>query len=109
MPIADDDWALQTGEATPEGWVERIQRSLDDSGYLAFGAHDSVTSLAPQVRLAAWERVLQAVAHSGRRALTFSDATDRFRRAALSHYYSDHAGAWNGATRRLYRSAASAR
>ncbi len=60
LPIAGDDWPVQTGEATLGQWVDGFGRLLDGRAYFGFGAHDSVASAAPRERLAAWEQVLQA-------------------------------------------------
>ncbi len=103
LPIASDDWPLQTGAATLRQWVDGFGRLLDGPAYFGFGSHDSVASLAPRERLAAWEQVLQLADRSGRDLLTFSQAADLFRRRALSEYYSDIASDWNRATNGLYR------
>lgn len=103
LPIAADDWPLQTGDLTPDGWVAHFRSLLDDRGYFGFGAHDCVASLSPRDRLAAWEQVLEAVAGSDRVPMTFSQAADRYRRSALSDHYDAEAQRWNDATQAFYR------
>lgn len=103
LPIAADDWPLHTGTLTPQGWVDDFCGRLDGPGYFGFGAHDSVASVAPRARLAAWEQVLQAATRSDRSMLTFSEAADLFRRSALADYYTTNGRSWNEATNRLYR------
>ena len=104
LPIADDDWSVHTGAATPHEWVEGFRRRVASGrGYFGFGAHDSVTSLAPEARLAAWEEVLKVAVNSSRRPISFSQAADAFRRSALADYYTSNAETWNEATKPLYR------
>jgi len=71
--------------------------------YFGFGSHDSVTSFAPDERLKAWERVLQIAIEKQTVLVTFSEAADLFRRAALSQHYSINAKNWNRETKTLYR------
>ncbi len=104
LPIADDDWSVHTGAATPHEWVEGFRRRVASRrGYFGFGAHDSVVSLAPEARLAAWEEVLKVAVSSPRRPISFSQAADAFRRSALADYYTCNAETWNAATKPLYR------
>lgn len=103
LPIATDDWPLHRGAVSVEEFVRRFSQSLRRRHYLALGFHDSVTSFAPEARLQAWERLLRIAVDNGAFALTFGEAADLFRRAALSRYYHQHATAWNRGTQTFYR------
>lgn len=103
LPIAGDDWSLHTGAQNVDEWVQQFSKLLKSRSYFAFGSHDCVTSFAPEERLKAWERVLQIAIENKTLLVTFSEAVDLFRRAALSRYYSSTAQNWNRGTKTLYR------
>ena len=103
IPISLDDWPLHTGETTVEGFIRQYSELLQKRVFLAVGFHDSVTSFAPEERLNAWERILKAAIDQKSLPVTFSEAADLFRRAAVSRYYSQIAKDWNQNTRVLYR------
>jgi peptidoglycan/xylan/chitin deacetylase (PgdA/CDA1 family)/SAM-dependent methyltransferase len=103
LPIATDDWPLHRGEVSGEEYLQRFSGLLRERPYVAVGFHDSVTSLAPAERLPIWERLLQIAAEAQARTVTFSEAADLFRRAAVARYYTQRAKDWNRETRILYR------
>ncbi len=103
LPIAGDDWPLYTGALSVEQWIERFQDCVRTRTYVAFGSHDTVTSLSPEQRLKAWERLLQIAVESNVLIVTFSEAADLFRRSRLSKYYTEVARGWNQRTKQLYR------
>ncbi len=103
LPIAFDDWPLHTNTMNVNAWVQHFVESFTKRNYIALGLHDSVASFAPEERLQAWERVLKIAAENGSLLLTFSEAADLYRRAAVSKYYSSTAKSWNKGTKTLYR------
>ncbi|MBU1062083.1 MAG: methyltransferase domain-containing protein, partial [Candidatus Omnitrophica bacterium] len=103
LPIAADDWLFYTGALTSDAWVRQFRELLKTRNYFGFGSHDSVVSFAPEERLKNWERVLQIATEDKILLVTFSEAADIFRRAALSRYYTTIAASWNRSTKTLYR------
>lgn len=103
LPIASDDWPLDTGALNVDEWGQQFSGLLKSRPYFGFGCHDCVTSFAPKERLKAWQSVLQMAIENKALLVTFSEAADLFRRAALSQYYSVTAKNWNRGTKTLYR------
>jgi len=103
LPIATDDYPLYKGVQNVDEWVQEFSKLLQYRSYFGFGCHDFVTSLAPDERLNAWERILQKAIENKTLIVTFSEAADLFRRASLSRYYSRTAKNWNRGTKTLYR------
>lgn len=102
-PVAGDDWPVQEGRMTEDEWLRHFKRLLRRKAYVAFGTHDVVTSRKPEQRLAAWEQILAAAKAKHSRIVTFSEATDLFRRASISRYYRSTAKAWNKTNKGYYR------
>ena len=103
LPIAADDWELQSKSLPVDKFVQQFSELLKNRPYCAFGNHDYVTSFSPDERLKAYERVLRIAIENKSLLVTFSEAADLFRRAALSRYYSIVAKNWNRGTKTLYR------
>ena len=103
LPIAADDWPLHQGRMSVEQWIQQFAHLLRKRSYFAIGSHDSVTSFNPSERLKAWEQLARLAAENHVLSITFSDAADLFRRAALSRHYSRTATDWHKANRDLYR------
>jgi len=104
LPIAADDWPLQTGTMNVDEWVQQFSKLLKRRPYFAFGSHDCVTSFASRERLEAWERVLRIAVENEALLGTFSEAADLFRRAALARYYDNTAAKnWDRFNKTLYR------
>lgn len=99
LPITTDDWPLFLGKVTVDEYVQQFSEFLQRRPYVALGFHDSVTTFAPDERLKAWERLLQIAIESKALVVTFSEAADLYRRAAISKYYSQTAKAWNRDTK----------
>jgi peptidoglycan/xylan/chitin deacetylase (PgdA/CDA1 family) len=103
LPIAADDWPLHRGDVSVEAFLRRFATLVRQRPYVAVGFHDSTTSCAPQERLRVWETLLQIAARAKAPTVTFSEAADLFRRAALARYYTQVAKVWNRDTQTLYR------
>jgi hypothetical protein len=103
LPIAADDYFLHTGTQTVDEWVQQFSKLLKSRPYFAFGSHDYITSFDPEERLKAWEKILKIAIENKTLLVSFSEATDLFRRASLSKYYSAAAKNWNRSTKFLYR------
>jgi peptidoglycan/xylan/chitin deacetylase (PgdA/CDA1 family)/SAM-dependent methyltransferase len=103
LPIAGDDWPVQTGKLDVDEWIACFREHLRTRRYFGFGSHDTVTSFSPEERLAAWERILQIIKTEGVLAVTFSEAADLFRRSELMSYYNEPGRNWNERTKELYR------
>ena len=89
LPIAADDWPLHTGRLKIDDWIKLFRNLLENKLYFAFGSHDFVTSLAPEERLKAWEKLLQIAIENKALIVNFSEAADLFKRAVIARNY-DH-------------------
>jgi peptidoglycan/xylan/chitin deacetylase (PgdA/CDA1 family)/SAM-dependent methyltransferase len=103
LPIAADDWPLHRGSVNAEEYLLRFTHLLRQRRYVAIGFHDSATSRAPHERLALWEELLKAASQAHSSTITFSEAADLFRRAAVARYYTRTAEEWHRGTQSLYR------
>ncbi len=103
LPIAADDWPLRQGRLSVEQWIMHFTQLLRKRSYFAFGSHDSVTSFKPAERLKAWERLVRVATENHVLSVTFSEAADLFRRAALARHYCLTAADGNKANPDLYR------
>ena len=103
LPIATDDWPLHCGAVGGAEYLRRFSKLLSSRTYVALGFHDSVTSYAPEERLKLWEGLLEIAAQANVQPVTFSEAADLFRRAAVARYYTQAATDWNRDTQTLYR------
>jgi peptidoglycan/xylan/chitin deacetylase (PgdA/CDA1 family)/ubiquinone/menaquinone biosynthesis C-methylase UbiE len=103
LPIAGDDWSVHAGQISLEGWARAFADLLGKGNCFGFGNHDSVVSLRPAERLEAYETLIKLAIQHGALIVTFSQAADLFRRAALSKFYSDTARNWNLINKSLYR------
>jgi hypothetical protein len=57
---------------------------MNERRYFGFGTHDCVVSLKPELRLKAYERVIQIAQQNKALIVNFSEAADFFRKAALA-------------------------
>jgi len=103
LPIASDDWQLNTGAITVKELIEQFSSLLKKRSYTAFGFHDCTVSLTNEERLKAYEKILQIAIQNKALLVNFFQAADLYRRAALSEYYSKSAKKWNKGTKNLYR------
>ncbi len=103
LPIAMDDWEVFVQRISPVQWVEKFSELLKTRAYVSIGSHDVYTSYNPEVHLRAWEELIQLALKRKALIVSFSEAADLFRRAALSQYYSIIAKSWNCETKSLYR------
>jgi len=103
LPIAADDWPLRGGAVCPDAYVREIEHLLRQRPYVAIGFHDAATSRALSERLTIWEELLKQATRAQAAIVTFSEAADLYRRAAVARYYTRTAGDWNHGTQSLYR------
>jgi hypothetical protein len=82
LPISADDWPIYTGRITAKEWVGQFSDLLRARSYVAIGTHDCVASLDPEVRLGAWEELLQVALKNDTLRVTFGEAAEIFRRSA---------------------------
>ncbi|MDA9983270.1 polysaccharide deacetylase family protein [Gammaproteobacteria bacterium] len=79
LPIAGDDWPLNTGDMDTRQWTDFFVRNLHTKRYFGFGCHDTVVSFDPEERLRAWENLLSVTRDFEVKCVTFSQASDLFR------------------------------
>lgn len=103
LPIAADDGFLHRGDISVKGWVQQFLELLQKRHYFGFGTHDYITSFSPEERLRAYEKLLQIAVENRALLVTFSEAADLYRRAALSRYFSITSKKWNRYNVNIYR------
>ena len=81
LPIAGDDWTVHLGQLSEQHWVGSFERLMGERRYFGFGNHDSVVSLKPEIRLKAYEGLIQAALKKKALIVNFSEAADLYIRA----------------------------
>jgi peptidoglycan/xylan/chitin deacetylase (PgdA/CDA1 family) len=94
LPIAADDWNIHINQMTEEQWVQSFAVLMDKTRYFGFGNHDSVVSIKPEIRLTAYEKVIQVALRKNALITNFSQAADLFRRAAHAKFHYRVAKNW---------------
>ena len=84
LPVATCDWDIHINRITEEQWCQLFADLMNERRYFGFGTHDCVVSLKPELRLKAYEKVIQIAQQNKALIVNFSEAADFFRKAALA-------------------------
>lgn len=80
LPIAGDDWPVQTGRMNTGQWVESFRKMLRRRSFVAFGCHDCVAAGDLEQRLAAWDEILRRAVEAKATLVNFSQAAELWKR-----------------------------